>query len=106
MKPMSLKVLGLLGLATLFSSGCSLCCSPYLDDYVTYGSRTPRSDMKQGRVGSILSDPQSMGASHAIQAGEEYDEVQSQIRSADSVGSVERVGNEAVSIGKRNPDRQ
>jgi len=48
--------------AILFSvSGCSLCCSPYLDDYVTFGSKTPRMDMKNGRVGSVFSDPQLMG---------------------------------------------
>lgn len=42
-------------------SGCSLCCSPYLDDYAAYGSRTPRMDMKHGRVGSVFSDPQLTG---------------------------------------------
>jgi hypothetical protein len=46
---------------TLVSSGCSLCCSPYLDDYSAFGSRTPRIDMKHGRVGSILSDPNLVG---------------------------------------------
>jgi hypothetical protein len=54
----------LLALTVLFSYlantvGCSLCCNPYLDDYVAFGSRTPRMDMKRGRVGSILSE--SMG---------------------------------------------
>jgi len=58
MNRLSLPVLGLLLLATLSSVGCSLCCSPYNDDYITFGSRTPRLDMKNGRVGSILSDPQ------------------------------------------------
>ena len=48
-------------LITIFSAnGCSLCCSPYTDDYVTFGSRTPRLDMKNGRVGSILSDNQAL----------------------------------------------
>lgn len=38
------------------SSGCTLCSNPFDCDYVTYGSRTPRHDMKHGRVGSIFSD--------------------------------------------------
>lgn len=46
---------GLLVLA--FAPGCSICCQPYLDDYVAFGSRVPRSDMKRGRVGSPFSDP-------------------------------------------------
>ena len=105
MKPMSLQVLGLLGLATFFSSGCSLCCSPYMEDYVTFGSRTPRLNMKQGRVGSILSDPQAMSTNHEIHSGEEYDGVPYEIESADNVDSLNSVGKEAVSIGQRGPSR-
>lgn len=41
--------------------GCTICCQPYLDDYVAFGSRTPRSDMKNGRVGSPFSDPNIQG---------------------------------------------
>jgi hypothetical protein len=43
--------------ACLASSGCALCGNPFDEDYVTYGSRTPRSDMRHGRVGSPFSDP-------------------------------------------------
>jgi hypothetical protein len=75
MNRLSLPVLGLLVLATLSASGCSLCCSPYNDDYLTYGSRTPRLDMKNGRVGSILSDPQLSGQTYAAESsdGVEYE---------------------------------
>jgi hypothetical protein len=45
------------------STGCSLCCSPNLEDYGAFGSRTPRVDMKNGRVGSVFSDPELMGTS-------------------------------------------
>ncbi len=38
------------------SVGCTLCSNPFDCDYVTYGSRTPRHDMKHGRVGSPFSD--------------------------------------------------
>lgn len=38
-------------------TGCSLCCSPYDYQYGTYGTRTPRVDMTNGRVGSTFSDP-------------------------------------------------
>ncbi len=41
--------------------GCSLCCSPYDNDYGTFGTRTPRADMRYGRVGSIFSDPALVG---------------------------------------------
>ncbi len=43
------------------SVGCTLCSNPYDCDYVTYGSRTPRHDMKHGRVGSVLSDSSMNG---------------------------------------------
>ena len=67
-------VLGMIFLAIISATGCSLCCSPYTDDYVTFGSRTPRLDMKQGRVGSTLSDNQVY---NGIQAqSSDYREVQ------------------------------
>lgn len=66
MKRLRTSFLGFVGLVLIASSGCSLCCSPYTDDYVTFGSRTPRVDRKHGRVGSIFSDPQSMGNQSVI----------------------------------------
>ncbi|HUP78485.1 MAG TPA: hypothetical protein VM260_07945 [Pirellula sp.] len=63
MKRLSQPILCIIILAILSASGCRLCCSPYTDDYVTFGSRTPRLDMKHGRVGSILSDNQSVNSS-------------------------------------------
>ena len=60
MSRLSLPVFGYLLGGFFFVSGCSLCCSPDTDDYLTYGSRTPRLDMKRGRVGSILSDQSIM----------------------------------------------
>ncbi len=59
-------VLGVIILAILSANGCSLCCSPYTDDYVTFGSRTPRLDMKRGRVGSTLSDNQAVNVIQAL----------------------------------------
>lgn len=50
-------------------AGCSLCCSPYTDDYVAFGSRTPRFDRKHGRVGSILSD-HTMESDYVEQSGD------------------------------------
>lgn len=47
----------LLGFASS-TVGCALCSSPYDYDYVTYGSKTPRTNMKCGRVGSPFSDGQ------------------------------------------------
>ncbi len=105
MKPMSLQVLGLLVLGTLAETGCSLCCSPYADDYVTFGSRTPRLDMKHGRVGSILSDQQLMSTGHVVeldQVGEEFDEQPFEI---DSAANEENVENAPVSIGSRGRSR-
>ena len=47
---------GLILITASCSVGCTLCSNPFDCDYVTYGSRTPRHDMKHGRVGSVLSD--------------------------------------------------
>lgn len=58
MKPSKLVTFAFVITLAFSLSGCSLCCSPYLDDYAAYGSRTPRMDMKNGRVGSVFSDPQ------------------------------------------------
>jgi len=58
-------------MAVAFLSGCSLCCSPYTDDYLTHGSRTPRSDMKHGRVGSILSEQAEIGREYSTQPQDE-----------------------------------
>jgi hypothetical protein len=44
------------GLLT-FLSGCNLCSSPYDHDYGGFVTKTPRADMRYGRVGSIFSDP-------------------------------------------------
>jgi hypothetical protein len=41
----------------LLLSGCTICSSPYDDDYGGFVSKTPRSDMRHGRVGSLFSDP-------------------------------------------------
>lgn len=46
---------GLLPLLAI--SGCTLCASPYDYDYGGFVSKTPRTDMRHGRVGSIFSDP-------------------------------------------------
>ena len=42
--------------------GCAICCSPYFDDYPTYGGRVQRSNPEWGRVGSIFSDPYTAGS--------------------------------------------
>lgn len=52
----------LLALACVFAPGCSICCQPHLEDYVAFGSRTPRTNMKYGRVGSPFSDPEANGS--------------------------------------------
>lgn len=44
-----------------FIPGCSLCPTAFDYDYGGYSSTTPRSDMRNGRVGSIFSDP-ALGA--------------------------------------------
>ena len=58
-----IRILGLLllGACVATAPGCTICCQPYLDDYVAFGSSTPRVDMKRGRVGSPFSDPNLIG---------------------------------------------
>jgi hypothetical protein len=70
MSRLRLPVFGFLLVGIFFVSGCSLCCSPYTDDYLTHGSRTPRLDMKHGRVGSILSDQSAMTGADANRSNE------------------------------------
>jgi len=49
--------------------GCSVCPSPYDYDYGTYGTKTPRTDMRHGRVGSVLSDPVYRGGETLVEQG-------------------------------------
>lgn len=49
--------------------GCSVCPSPYDYDYGTYGTKTPRTDMRHGRVGSILSDQVYRGGETLVEPG-------------------------------------
>lgn len=49
--------------------GCSVCPSPYDYDYGTYGTKTPRTDMRHGRVGSVLSDPVYRGGEPLVEQG-------------------------------------
>ncbi len=39
------------------STGCNLCCPPYMDDYATIGGKWQRSHPSEGVVGSAFSDP-------------------------------------------------
>ena len=88
-------------LGTLSATGCSLCCSPYTDDYVTFGSRTPRLDMKHGRVGSILSDQQLLSTSHVVEAGQVGEEFDGRSIEIDSAVNEDNIENAPVSIGQR-----
>ena len=57
----------LLGWLTASCLGCSVCPSPYDYDYGTYGTKTPRTDMRHGRVGSVLSDPVYRGGETLVE---------------------------------------
>lgn len=59
----------LLGWLTASCLGCSVCPSPYDYDYGTYGTKTPRTDMRHGRVGSVLSDPVYRGGEALVEQG-------------------------------------
>jgi len=50
----------LLATVAVASSGCSLCQPGYLCDYAGVGGKWQRTDPENGRVGSILSDPNSV----------------------------------------------
>jgi hypothetical protein len=68
--------IGHLALAAMLISlaGCAMCANPFDYHYAAYGSRLPRADMVNGRVGSIL-DPAGGGVvtTQEIQFGETYD---------------------------------
>ena len=95
MNPKKILTIAALLLTLSFSaSGCSLCCSPHTEDYVAFGSRTPRMDMKHGRVGSILSDPQLMGNAYSDPSSginENVEQIDNQVIEEDSriIDSIE-----------------
>jgi hypothetical protein len=91
------SAIGLIVLVLCSVTGCSLCCSPYADDYVTFGSRTPRFDRKHGRVGSILSD-QMMGSEYVEQTGDV-------IEYADESSEPVRMDDDAISLGSPSASR-
>ena len=97
MNRLRLSVLGLLVLAISNAIGCSLCCSPYTDDYVTFGSRTPRFDRKHGRVGSILSDHMA-GTDYVEPSGNELEYV-------DEASETVLLDDEGISLGLPRSDR-
>ncbi len=49
-----------LATVAMTSSGCSLCQPGYLCDYAGVGGKWQRTDLENGRVGSVLSDPNSV----------------------------------------------
>lgn len=49
--------IGLLAVAIIAQTGCSICAPGYLDDYGAVGGKWERVNPTDGRVGSILSDP-------------------------------------------------
>ena len=53
------KLLGLVlcGALAVGTTGCSICCPGYMDDYATIGGKWARSNPTDGRVGSPFSDP-------------------------------------------------
>lgn len=87
------------------SSGCSLCAPGYLCDYAGVGGKWQRTDPENGRVGSILSDPNSVvgaGAQSSPNAAEvidgetyEYEEVVPSDDSIMETSSSEPVASEA-----------
>ena len=93
------SAIGLLVLVICSVTGCSLCCSPYADDYVTFGSRTPRFDRKHGRVGSILSD-HMMGAEYVEQSGDA-----DIIEYADESSEPVMMDDDAISLGSPSSGR-
>lgn len=70
------------------SSGCSLCAPGYLCDYAGVGGKWQRTDPENGRVGSILSDPNNVVGASAqsieVTNGETYDN-EGTINSGESV---------------------
>ncbi len=70
-----LGIMALLMAAISMASGCSMCCSPYDDDYAAYGGVRPRGDMQYGRVGSVFApaDQQVVETSFSESDDDYYD---------------------------------
>ena len=50
----------ILAAVTIGTTGCSMCCGPYDYDYPAFGGLNPRVDQRNGRLGSVFSDPNAM----------------------------------------------
>jgi hypothetical protein len=67
-----------LGLLLAVAPGCTICCNPYINDYMSSGGRVTRTDMANGRVGSTLSEgnvyyEDAYEESYGEETGEVYD---------------------------------
>lgn len=89
----------LLGWLTASCLGCSVCPSPYDYDYGTYGTKTPRTDMRHGRVGSVLSDPVYKGGQLLVEQGMITEGVMSEGVISDEIISDEIISEGIISEG-------
>lgn len=71
--------LTLLATSVALSTGCTMCCPPYLEDYATVGGKWARTNPTDGRVGSAFSDSGNIapasGETVIIDDGTVYSEV-------------------------------
>ena len=66
-----LGIMALLMAAISMASGCSMCSSPYDDDYAAYGGVRPRGDMQYGRVGSVFAPADEQVVEVSVIEGEQ-----------------------------------
>lgn len=58
---------------------------------MTFGSRTPRADMKYGRVGSPFSDPALIPSEHATSSASDYYEEVEAVPAEEAIGYDEPI---------------
>ena len=94
-----------MALSLISPIGCALCCSPFDPDFVTYGGKTPRVDMRHGRVGSNFSDPQFVGyaADHSTPLKPmEIEAIESEYGSLLESSSINaQIGNSGINPGQQ-----
>ena len=87
-------------LLLILCGGCSICPSPYDYDYGTYGTKTPRTDMRHGRVGSLFSDPRYTGDQQAASISYEDYGMDGQILYQEGVESQGMIYDEVITEGQ------
>ncbi len=106
--PRASKALSFILLATgvALSTGCTMCCPPYLEDYATVGGKWSRANPTDGRVGSAFSDTGIVstagGETVIIDDGHSHNQVLPAIPMGEEIQVIEssEIGSDTIILGE------